>query len=262
MQFTDQLNREISIDFPPKRIISLVPSQTELLFDLGLNEEIIGITKFCHHPSVKFKSTTKVGGTKTLNIQKIRNLKPDLIIGNKEENQQQDIELLMQEFPVWMSDIYKLDDALTMIKQIGGLVKKQAEADLICNEIDINFKSLLTGIDESQLKSVAYFIWHQPDMLAGKNTFIDEMMIYCGCKNIIDLSRYPGLNKQELKELQPELVFLSSEPYPFAEKHMAYFKNIWPSAKVELVDGEMFSWYGSRLLKSTSYFEKLKSKLF
>ncbi len=262
MQFIDQLNRNISINFPPKRIISLVPSQTELLFDLGLNEEVVGITKFCIHPKDKFKATEKVGGTKKLDIQKIRALKPDLIIGNKEENQQEDIELLMQEFPIWMSDIYNLNDAVDMISRIAALVGRKDEGTLMANEVKANFKELLHNVDQIHLKSIAYFIWHQPNMLAGKNTFIDEMLVYCGCKNIIDLNRYPSLTPTELGDLRPEIVFLSSEPYPFSKKHVSYFENIWPNAKVELVDGEMFSWYGSRLLKSASYFEQLKMKLF
>eukprot|EP01137_Pigoraptor_chileana_P023964 Opistho-2@91143 len=95
--FIDQLGNQITINFPPKRIVSIVPSQTELLFDLGLADEVVGITKFCIHPIDKFASTTKVGGTKKLLIEKIRDLKPDLIIGNKEENTQSEVELLMQE---------------------------------------------------------------------------------------------------------------------------------------------------------------------
>lgn len=109
-QFTDQMGRVVSINYPPRRILSLVPSQTELLFDLGLDREIVGITKFCIHPEDKFRTTAKVGGTKKLNLKKIRELKPDLIIGNKEENERDQIEELIGEFPVWMSDINVLKD--------------------------------------------------------------------------------------------------------------------------------------------------------
>lgn len=262
MKFTDQLQNTILVNFPPKRIVSLVPSQTELLFDLGLSDEVVGVTKFCIYPKEKFKVTQKVGGTKKVDIQKIRALKPDLIIGNKEENRQEDIELLMQEFPVWMSDIYNLEDALDMINRLGALVNRKEEAQKMSNLIKFGFNQLVKSIDKQSLKSVAYFIWYQPDMLAGKNTFIDEMLIYCGCKNVIHFKRYPALTPKDLSELTPELVFLSSEPYSFSEKHIAYFNNIWPHAKVELVDGEMFSWYGSRLLKSIAYFKELKTKLF
>src|ERR1700722_20147309 len=103
-QFTDQMGRTISVEWPVKRIISLVPSQTELLYSLGLADEVIGITKFCVHPKEWFHSKTRVGGTKKLDFEKIAALKPDLIIGNKEENEEVQIKQLMQDYPVWMSD--------------------------------------------------------------------------------------------------------------------------------------------------------------
>ncbi|MFC5283314.1 ABC transporter substrate-binding protein [Pedobacter alpinus] len=262
MIFIDQLSKEIEIKYPPKRIISLVPSQTELLFDLGLNEEIVGVTKFCIHPKDKVKQATKIGGTKKLDIDKIRQLKPDLIIGNKEENQKEDIELLMQEFPVWMSDIYNLEDALNMILGIGALVCKKAEAKFIIDDIENSFSNLLLSIKNKPRKKAAYFIWKAPNMLAGSNTYINEMLKYCGLQNIVEQQRYPSFTTDELLNLQPEVVLLSSEPYPFTQKHVLAYKNIWPNAKVELVDGEMFSWYGSRLKLAANYFKQLNSNLF
>ncbi|MBD3748690.1 MAG: ABC transporter substrate-binding protein [Sphingobacteriales bacterium] len=255
-RFIDQTYREIEIPFPPKRIISLVPSQTELLFDLDLDEEIIGITKFCVHPEAKFKIKEKIGGTKQLNLAKIRSLKPDLIIGNKEENEQQQIEELMEEYPVWMSDIYNLKDALEMIKSIGELVDRQAKAKEIANEI----QKSLEGLIIYPVKKVLYFIWKEPYMLAGKNTFIDEMLHRGGFENIIQEQRYPELSLEQLSSLKPDAVFLSSEPYPFKEKHVKTFQEIWPEAQIQLVDGELFSWYGSRLLKSANYFRALSGR--
>lgn len=256
--FTDQLGRTIQINYPPKIIISLVPSQTELLFDLGLNEEVVGITKFCIHPKDKFKITTKIGGTKKLNIEKIRSLKPDLIIGNKEENEQQQIEILMHEFPVWMSDIYNLDDALNMITAVGDLVGKQEASMSMAKKIASNFEVLELEFSKKPIRKVAYFIWKDPYMLAGTQTFIHEMLKYSGLENVINLNRYPAISESEWNNLNPDVVFLSSEPYPFKDKHLTYFQNVWPNAKVKLVDGEMFSWYGSRLLKSADYFKTLK----
>ncbi len=253
-KFTDQLGREIQINYPPKIIISLVPSQTELLFDLGLDEEVVGITKFCIHPIAKVKDTTKIGGTKKLDIKKIISLKPDLIIGNKEENEQEEIELLMQIFPVWMSDIYNLEDALDMIKSVGGVVGKQNESVVLSNKIEKAFVELELNLLNITKKNVAYFIWKDPFILAGEQTYIHEMLKYCGFKNLVCLSRYPNFNEIELKKLNPEIVLLSSEPYPFKEKHLILFQEIWPNALVRLVDGEMFSWYGSRLLKAAEYF--------
>lgn len=260
-KFTDQMGREIEINFPPERIISLVPSQTELLFDLGLDDEIVGITKFCIHPKEKFKLTTKIGGTKKLDIEKIKSLKPDLIIGNKEENEQQQIEELTNYFPVWMSDIETLSDALTMTEQVGDLVNKKEEAFAISLQIANNFELLKADLLDIKTKSVAYFIWKKPNMLAGKKTFINEMLAFCGLKNVIEANRYPSFTNEDLKKMNPEVVLLSSEPYPFTQKHMEEFQTIWPDAKIKLVDGEMFSWYGSRLLKSTLCFQNLKLSL-
>src|SRR6476659_6894392 len=172
--FTDQLRRNIAVNFPPQRIISLVPSQTELLFDLGLDLEIIGITKFCIHPKDKFKSSTKIGGTKKLNLKKIMELQPDLIIGNKEENQKEDIEFLMQHFPVWMSDIVNLNDALEMIKSVGDLVDRADKANEFAKSISDDFTQLKHDVRLSAPKKALYFIWKDPYMLAGKSTFIDE----------------------------------------------------------------------------------------
>ncbi len=254
-KFIDQMGRKISVSYPPKRIISLVPSQTELLFDLGLEKEIVGITKFCVHPADKFKLTTKIGGTKKLNLQKIRELKPDLIIGNKEENEQSQIEELMKEYPVWMSDINVLDDAIKMIRDIGSLTGTSAKTEVIIRDIVDGFESIKPGAAMS--KTVAYFIWKDPYMVAGKNTFIDNILARAGFDNCSQLSRYPELSSQQIGELQPDIIFLSSEPYPFKDVHVKEMETICPDAKVLVVDGEMFSWYGSRLLYTPSYLKTL-----
>ncbi|AOM78568.1 ABC transporter substrate-binding protein [Pedobacter steynii] len=261
--FTDQLNRKISINYPPKRIISLVPSQTELLFDLGLDAEVIGITKFCVHPDSKFKEKTKIGGTKKLNLDLIRSLKPDLIIGNKEENEKLQIEELMNEFPVWMSDIYDLEDAKKTISQIGELINREPEAAYLNHLIHAGFNDLQTlALQNNLSKRVAYLIWKKPYMFAGKDTFINHILALNGLSNVIKESRYPEMDLAALDLLKPELVFLSSEPYPFNEKHLEEVRAVLPEAKVMLVDGEMFSWYGSRLVKAVQYFFQLQKELY
>ena len=260
--FTDQLGRVVDINYPPKRIISIVPSQTELLFELGLDQEVVGITKFCIHPIEKFASSVKIGGTKKLNLDMIRVLQPDLIIGNKEENDRDQLEELMAEFPVWMSDICSLEDAKQAITQIGSLVDRQPEAAYLNHLIHAGFTDLQTlalqnGID----KKVAYLIWREPYMLAGKNTFIDDLLILNGLKNVCLADRYPKTELSELAFLQPEIIFLSSEPYPFKEKHLEEIRLAVPGAKVMLVDGEMFSWYGSRLVRSVQYLFQLQNEI-
>lgn len=250
---TDQMGRCVLVPKQPKRIISLVPSQTELLYDLGLRDELVGLTKFCIHPKGLKKEKTIVGGTKTYKLDVIRSLKPDLIIGNKEENDQQAIEVLADNYPVWMSDIADLSDAKEMITQIGGLVDKQKEAQVYLSQIEAAFNQLSPNRNER----VVYLIWHEPTMSAGTETFIADMLRYCGFKNLIVKARYPELSQKELKELAPDRLLLSSEPFPFKEKHIKYYQQLLPNTKVQLVDGEMFSWYGSRLLKATSYFKTL-----
>lgn len=260
--FTDQLGNTITINYPPKRIVSIVPSQTELLFDLGLDDEVIGITKFCIHPIEKFASKTKIGGTKKLLIEKIRDLKPDLIIGNKEENTQSEVELLMQEFPVWMSDISNLEEAMLTITQIGELVDRAPEAAYLNHLINAGFKDLQTlAVEKNINQTVAYLIWKDPYMFAGKDTFIDDILRKIGLNNVIQLSRYPVLELANLSTLNPKLVFLSSEPYPFKQKHIEEIELMLPNAKVMLVDGEMFSWYGSRLVKAVNYLFHLQNEL-
>ncbi|MFM8914232.1 MAG: helical backbone metal receptor, partial [Flammeovirgaceae bacterium] len=240
--FTDQLNRIIQVSYPPRRIVSLVPSQTELLFDLGLHDAVVGVTKFCVHPAEKVKSITKVGGTKNFRLDVIRRLRPDLIIGNKEENYQQGIEALEQEFAVWMSDISSLKDAYQMIAAVGQLTDTENAAQQLLDNIQKSYSTF----QKIEKRKVLYLIWKSPWMAAGKDTFIDSMLTEIGLQNVLVDARYPQLTLSQIQELQPELIFLSSEPFPFKEQHVNELRAALPTCIIQLVDGEMFSWYGSR----------------
>ncbi len=256
MHSTDQMQRTIEVPDRPQRIISLVPSQTELLYDLGLGERVVGITKFCIHPETWFKSKHRVGGTKKVDLEKVRALKPDLIIGNKEENERKDIEHLAREFPVWMSDVRDLDSALDMIRRVGELTDAGAKSEMIARDIVQGFAGLTP---REEPRTVAYFIWREPYMVAGHGTFINDMLDRCGLVNVFDEgdARYPEITAQQLAESDPDVVLLSSEPYPFREEHFDEINMILPGAPVRLVDGAMFSWYGSRLLHSPTYLGSL-----
>ncbi|MCB9081654.1 MAG: ABC transporter substrate-binding protein [Lewinellaceae bacterium] len=252
----DQMGREVALSsFPPQRIISLVPSQTELLFDLGLRHEVVGITKFCLHPAAFFRSKPRIGGTKQVHLERVATLQPDLIIGNKEENDQVQIEALAEHYPVWMSDIYTLADALAMIHAVGNLVDRSEPAHTLTTEITRQFDALP---HVSPQPRAAYLIWQEPLMVAAGQTFIDDMLGQAGFTNVFaNLSRYPAITLDDLQESNPDLLFLSSEPYPFREKHLEAFQQQLPDTQVRLVDGEMFSWYGSRLLQAPAYFQQL-----
>jgi ABC-type Fe3+-hydroxamate transport system substrate-binding protein len=252
--FTDQLGRNIQIEAIPKRIISLVPSQTELLFDLGLDKEIVGVTRFCVHPAYALKSKVIVGGTKQFDFQKIDELKPDFIIGNKEENYQEGIERLVKKYPVWMSDIYNLEDACRMMLEVGRITGASHRAQKIASEIKSGFNAL----EKKNSRRVLYLIWRKPWMAAGAMTFINSMLEAIGLVNCLQAStRYPALSDEEIRALNPEIILLSSEPFPFKEKHVAELKEISPNSKIILADGEMFSWYGSRLRLAPQYFNSL-----
>lgn len=259
LHYTDQTGRTISLSETPKRIISIVPSQSELLWEFGLRNELVGITKFCIHPNELFNSKERVGGTKNLHIEKIRALKPDLIIGNKEENERSQIERLQEEFNVWMSDIYTLDDALAMMEQLGCICDKEEAALRIRNSVNSSF-SRLKAVFKQQ--TVAYFIWNDPYMVASGQTFINHVLQHLGLQNAFaHLIRYPLVTPEDLKNVQPEFCFLSTEPFPFNDRHAEALKKILPQTRVILVDGEVFSWYGNRLLHLENYVRELKQQL-
>ncbi|MCS6795188.1 MAG: helical backbone metal receptor [Raineya sp.] len=253
MLFTDQLHRTIELPFPPQRIVSLVPSQTELLFDLGLEEKIVGITRFCIHPQDKVKKVPKIGGTKKFHFEKIDELCPDLIIANKEENYREGIEQLAQKYPVWVSDVITFEDALQMILKVGEICGKKWEAQIMVSFITASFSM----VQKMYSGKVAYLIWKNPYMAVGNHTFIHDILQKLGFTNVFaEKSRYPEVTISEIAELQPDYVFLSSEPYPFKEKHLQELQNALPFCQVKLVNGEMFSWYGSRLIHASKYFQK------
>jgi ABC-type Fe3+-hydroxamate transport system substrate-binding protein len=257
-RFKDQLGEIILLAETPRRIISLVPSQTELLFDLGLNEEIVGITRFCIHPAEKCARKIKIGGTKRFDFDLIGKLKPDLIIGNREENYKAGIERLRSNYTVWMSDVNTLDDAYQMITSIGDIVGKSKESSHIVSEI----KSQIKRFKYHSCIKIAYFIWNRPYMVAGKNTFIDDMLRTFGFANVFgELDRYPEVTLDQVRDASPAAIFLSSEPFPFKAKHLNEFRERFPSTIIKLVDGTMFSWYGGRLRHSADYVEKLKKDL-
>ena len=290
----------------PRRIVSLVPSQTELLYHLGLDEEVIGITKFCVHPEKWFRKKERVGGTKTIDIEKIKSLKPDLVIANKEENLKEQVEELSGYVQVYVSDIKNLEDALQMIKDVGNLINREDEANKLVSQINEQFDHLkefilstnqqtdlstnvhlnistFQHINLKQQLNTAYLIWKNPYMAAGGDTFINDMMQRCGFNNIFKyIARYPEVNIEQ-STLQPinnstiqllnnstskpfnpsslQLLLLSSEPYPFKQKHIAELQQQLGGTRILLVDGEMFSWYGSRLSHAADYFIKLIKKI-
>lgn len=243
----DQMGRRVEVPERPERIVSLVPSQTELLFDLGAGARVVGATRFCVRPAAPPERVKRVGGTKQIRHESIDALAPDLVIGNKEENERAQIEALSSRHPVWMSDVGDLDDALDMIEAVGGLVGARDAATSLGRRIRSDFDALPRAGGVRAL----YLIWRRPWMGVGGGTFIDDLLMRAGLVNVVaehGLDRYPELSDDLLRALSPELVLLSSEPFPFARKHVPEIAAVLPAARIRLVDGEAFSWFGSRLI--------------
>lgn len=257
---TDQCYRPVVLEQPPQRIISLVPSQTELLVDLGLEEKLVGVTRYCVHPKGITDRIPVMGGTKKILENRLKEAQPDLIICNKEENTAQIALMCEQLAPTYISDIYNLDDAVEMIHDIGKLTGTSFKAKSIARNIQMGF-NYLPKIKEP--KKLLYLIWKDPYMSVGKDTFIHDVITRAGFKNVMThQSRYPELSAQDILMLQPDVVLFSSEPYAFTDQHMKELEQAFAKAGLQppqsiLVDGEMFSWYGSRLLKSPDYLKGL-----
>jgi ABC-type Fe3+-hydroxamate transport system substrate-binding protein len=238
-----------------KRIVSLVPSLTELLADLGLDDEVVGLTRFCVRPPGWKDRKTIVGGTKKVAFDRVRDLEPDLVIANREENTREDIEAIAELAPVHLTDISTLTEGLAEIKAIGEITGRAERADEMVAEIERRFDAL----PAFEPVRAAYLIWTRPWMSVGGDTFIHDLMRRAGLINVFgDRTRYPEVDLAEIGTAGADVVLLSTEPYPFDETHVASFQNGLPGLRAALVDGEMFSWYGSRLLHAPAYIEELR----
>ncbi|GAA0873318.1 helical backbone metal receptor [Gangjinia marincola] len=262
MSFTDQLGREITLNGAPQSIISLVPSISELLVDLGLEDHLVGVTKFCEYPAYLRKTKTIVGGTKQVDYDKIKSLSPDLIICNKEENTLEMLRELDTVASVYVSDVRTLEDACTMIQDLGEICGVQQKSIQLIDDINSAFDYLKVSISKKPTLKVAYFIWKDPWMVAGGDTFIQDMLEHSGFENLFDhQERYPEVSIAQVKDLNPDLLLFSSEPFPFQPKFLGEVYVHFPKEKIVFVDGSYFSWYGSRLLRAATYFKKLRDQL-
>ena len=253
--YVDNLERKLEVVEKPQRIISLVPSITELLFDLGLENRISGITKYCIHPTEKDEHIKVVGGTDGLNLNLIDEINPDLIIANAEENNKEEILKLAENYPVFVSDVKSYDEALNFIIETGLITGENKIAEYLVGSIVDKFSELNKN---DTLPSALYLIWKDPYMSIGGDTFISSMLNTAGFQNILsDKKRYPKVLISDIINLKPEYIFLSTEPYPFKQKDINELQRQLSDTKIIIVDGEMFSWFGSRLVLAPEYFMKL-----
>ncbi|MFN5312376.1 MAG: ABC transporter substrate-binding protein [Flavobacteriales bacterium] len=245
------------------RIVSLVPSLTEYLWALGLEQEVVGITKFCIHPKAWWQHKTRVGGTKKVNFKTIETLQPTLIIANKEENTKEDIEQLQLKYDVLLTDITSLEEAYRFLLEIGRKVQREEKSMSLVNQIQAKFQSV---VKIGQGSSFLYFIWKDPYFVVGPQTYIHALLTHFGLVNFCEIERYPALeqvlNNKDNQSILPDYIFLSSEPFPFEAKHLEEVQVLFPNSKIVLIDGEICSWYGSRMLKAPSYFKDVLQGAF
>lgn len=253
----DHTGLPFSLNEIPERIICLVPSITELLHDIGLGEKVVGRTKFCCYPEAGFPNAEIIGGTKNIHTDKILALKPDLIIANKEENVREQVLALYDETNVFTTIVKNTKEALMMIKDIGSITGQVRETNAIINQ----FKSEHATYNQIKQLKMIYLIWRKPYMTVGGDTFISAFMEDFGFVNCLkEKERYPVIELHEIAELKPDIILLSSEPYPFTEVHKEEITS-QTGITTNLIDGSICSWYGSRMLKAQDFFKTYMQQL-
>ncbi len=254
----DARGLRLTLPRPPRRLVSLVPSQTELLADLGLDDAVVGLTRFCVHPAGWKQRKAIVGGTKQVDRERLAALRPDLVLANLEENTREMVEDLEALAPVFVTDVRTVPEALAMIRTIGCLTDCAAAAEALATAIDAAF----AGLPSFRPLRTAYLIWQRPWMTVGRDTFVHDVMERAGLVNVFSgRTRYPTIRLEELAAARPEVVLLASEPFPFRREDAVVMRAHLPAAHVALADGELFSWYGSRLRRTPPYLTHLRTTL-
>ena len=263
---TDARGTTLTLAAPPQRIVSLVPSTTESLFALGCGERVVGITRFCVHPAEGLVGRVKVGGTKDLDMARLCALQPDLVIGNAEENTRELFAAIEAEgIPLHVAFPRTVDDALADLLALGRLVGAAEAAAAQVARIQAARARLHAQVQGEGLR-YAYLIWRRPWMAINDQTFIAALLAEAGGVNVLGAhpDRYLTLagGAAELAAAQPEVVLLSSEPFPFQEKHADELaaESGLPRARFVLVDGERCSWHGVRMAEALGYLADLRAE--
>ena len=238
------------------RVVSLVPSWTEFLHDLDV--DVVGQTKFCVRPQTAFRKVPRVGGTKTIKIDAVLGLEPDLVVANREENDRGQIEALMSAMPsasVMVTDVRTVEQALNEMRRLGDAVNRTALSEQFVQRTKDAW-----GEPKPLVGRAGYAVWSSPWMVAGPDTFIHSVMAHWGIDNAIgnSESRYPTLAETpDMGVDDGDCWLLPSEPFPFKGKHLQGFEDRHPDKRFKLVDGEAFSWYGSRMLHVTAHLHEV-----
>lgn len=241
------------------RIVSLCPSTTETLIALGRTEALVGITKFCIHPASTVAGIEKVGGTKNPKVDRILELRPDLVFVNEEENRREDYEALADQLRVEVSFPQRADEIPEHLRWIGALVKRKEAAEVEARALE----EALTALDAERSRTFryAYLIWRRPFMAAGAPTYVDDLLGRAGGQNVFadEDARYPEVDLGRVRP-EPEVVFLPDEPFPFAAEHIPEIKALAPRSEVRLVSGDDLCWHGVRTRHGVQWLRRFLSR--
>jgi ABC-type Fe3+-hydroxamate transport system substrate-binding protein len=248
------------------RIVSLVPSITELLCDLGLAGQLVGRTGFCIHPRERVRSIRKVGGTKDVDLGKVRSMRPTHVILNVDENRKEDARALAEFVPglIVTHPLSPLDNP-ALYRLIGGIFGREAEAESLCGRFEEAYEALRSSAGVLPVQRVLYLIWRNPWMTVSRDTYISRMLALVNWETVPpgEAERYPKIDLDGEEVDQARLVLLSSEPFMFREKHLAEMRACpeLRGKKIALIDGKMTSWYGSRAVKGLAYLRRFRAEL-
>ncbi|MGQ0767457.1 MAG: helical backbone metal receptor [Gemmatimonadota bacterium] len=240
------------------RLVSLCPSLTELVFDLGAGEELVGRTRFCIHPADRVGSIERVGGTKDPRVGRIVELHPDLVLMNEEENRIEDAAALATVgVTVHTSFPRRVQDVPPMVRDIAVRIGREPEGEALAGRLDRQIAATLESVSRRVPITYAYLIWRKPFMTISDDTFVSAMLELAGGRNVFGAraERYPAITEGDLAAADPDVVLLSSEPFPFTERHVGELGAAlgWGASRFRLVDGELLSWHGSRTERGIAY---------
>ncbi len=263
--FTDALQRPIHMTEPPKRVVSLVPSITEALFTFGADDSIVGVTQFCVEPADRVAGKEKVGGTKTLDVARVKQLEPDLIIANAEENRQEDVrQLIAAGLNVFVTFPRTVTHAIDMMRQLAMMTGTMDVAGAILQDAEEALTEVRTASERRKPLRAFCPIWRNPWMTVGPNTYMHDLLASCGAANIFNHrhERYPRVELHEVARRDPEVIFLPDEPYHFVEKHIEEFRkyenvSAVQNGRIFLLEGKHLGWYGPRIAGSLRYVRDL-----
>lgn len=226
----------------PERIVSLVPSLTELVWWLGCGNSLRGRTRFCEEPAGEIEVVPTIGGTKNPDIEAIAGIAPDLVIANREENRREDVEALQSAgLNVLLTDPNSVEEALAMILEVGEALGQEAEADGLVGGV----RAAVEEGGREQRTALFVPIWRNPLMGLAGDTYGNSMLEAAGATNVLaGRTRYPEVTLEEVEALRPEAILLPDEPYRFNEGHIPEFSDVAPTA---VVDGKLLWWYGPRM---------------